>query len=368
MRQMPCDQCGRTLALDEAGMGMCPSCGRAATLPTQALGAMLPAAAGDDAATRPVPPMAGGLLDASRGSRREPSVLDQAAPPSAAPPSSLDALTAPAAPYLAEASPARPHVAADATVARAAAPPLDPTAPLPSGIAAGGEAAAAAGAGKSARRGVVSAVGLLLVLILGVVGVILAANAHLLSGVLGSGPTTVGTVTPVATTGGPPTPPAGFRTFTAADGSYMLAVPNTWTSFHQLAGKADLTVLADPTTKANFNIEAIAGLDDPVTLDVQFIAGLGPAMAGKTGTSSVEGQTAPDQTAVAGVLWTRVAADVTVSAGGQMTVWHVVTLAAQHGGKTLLIAYFAPAVSFDALDDVAFQPMLNSLLLVAPQP
>ncbi len=369
MRQVPCDQCGRTLALDEAGMGTCPSCGRAATLPTQTLAAMFPAE--DDAATRPVPPMAGGLLNAGQGARGEPAALGQGEVPVAPPPLSLDALTAPAAPYEADAAPAREGAAPDTTVARAPAPRLDPTASMPAGAAAGWDRAKAESAGRAARRGIVSAVGLLAVLILSAVGVVLAANTHLLSGVLGGGLTVVGTATTAATAttvAGPPTPPAGFRTFTAADGSYMLAVPKTWSTFHQPEGKADLTLLADPPTKANFDIETIGGLDDPATLDAQFIGGLGPAMAGKTGTSVVEGQTAPDQTVVAGILWTRIAADVMVNAGGQMTVWHVVALAAQHGGRTLLIAYFAPSVNFDALDDVAFQPMLDSLLLVTPQP
>jgi hypothetical protein len=148
----------------------------------------------------------------------------------------------------------------------------------------------------------------------------------------------------------------------------MVSVPNAWGTYYQPVGKVILTLFSDPNTKSNFEIETISGLDDPQNLDDQFINGLGPAMASKTGTSSVSGKSSPDQAPAAGILWTRESADILVTSSRQTTRWRLVTLAAQHGAQTLLIAYFAPAGNFTAVNSAAFQPMLDSLLLVSPQP
>ena len=397
--QVRCEQCGRAFALDRAGMGTCPSCGRAATLPTQTLAALF--SAEDESATRPVPPGAGTVQTSSEGRRQRPDDLIRDDRPTAPPPPPLDALTAPAAPYEAYKPPSLPrsHVpdpspstavpsgSADegvqpyaptpqragpgATSALPSTPRLDPTATLPPGLVPaqiGDGAPSDAKSGRGGRVGlrIVSAVGLLVVLILGVTGAILAANGRLPS-LLGTGPTVAATPTPTGVAG-PPAAPSGFHTYTANDGSYMLSVPNTWDTYSQPVGKVILTLFADPNTKSNFEIETIAGLDDPQNLDDQFINGLGPAMASKTGTSSVSGKSTPDQAPAAGILWTRESADVVVTSSGQTTAWHLVALAAQHGAQTLLIAYFAPGGSFAAVNSVDFQPMLDSLLLVSPQP
>jgi hypothetical protein len=207
---------------------------------------------------------------------------------------------------------------------------------------------------------------LVVVLLLGVAGVVLAANGQLFAA-LGSSPTIATTPTSTGASG-PPAPPSGFHTYHASDGSFMLWVPDPWSDHYQPVGNVNFTLFADPSAKANFEIEAIAGLDDPQNLDDQFIAGLGPVVAGKGGTASAGGKSAPDEVPATGILWTRETADMVVTSVGQTTTWHVVTLAAQHGAQTLLIAYFAPGGSFAALNSADFQPMLDSLLLATPQP
>jgi hypothetical protein len=362
MRQVHCDQCGRGLTLDDAGMGICPSCGWAAALPVDTLAAAFPT--GDDAMTRPVSPAA--------GATRAPTAADRATSP---PPPPLDALTAPATPYSRYEPPSLPRSSGQdapsgsGAVASSGPPPaarLDQTATLPPGLLpADGQRTSGGKPALERRRGrmATSAVGLLVILLLGSAGAILAANGRL-SGLLGGGPTTV--VTPSPTTqSGPRTPPPGFHTYTASDGSFTLWVRDTWATVPVSQRGIDLTLFSHPTTQSNFEIESIPGTPDPTGLDDQFITKLVPLAPGATGTATVSGQTAPDTVPAAGALWTRKSADITVVSAGQTTVWHVVTLAVQHGQKALLIAYFSPSPTFAAVDGTDFQPMLGSLVLAS---
>jgi hypothetical protein len=287
----------------------------------------------DDSTTRPVPELAQELAER----------------PTAPPPPPLDPQTAPAMPYPGEyVPPALPRsggvpalAARDAT----AAPPVS------------------ASASRRAGRGVIaSAITLLVLLIIGASGAVMLANGKL-AGLLGGGTTNVATAAPAT-----PTAASGFRPFASPDGVYRLNVPSTWTSTQVPQSTLTLEVFSNPATQANVNIEVLHASNDPNVVTDEFINQFGPTLANPPGTSggtsALNGPPTADTTPLAGTLWTRKLATITVTKQGQAAVtWQVVALAAQHGQNTVLIAYFAPEAVFASENAAHFTPMLNSLTL-----
>jgi hypothetical protein len=324
MVQARCDTCGRSLVPDQAGGLICPSCGRAAAIPSEVIAATMHST--DDSTTRPVPEFA----------------QDLAERPTAPPPPPLDPQTAPAMPYPGEyVPPALPR--SGGVPAASAAPPAAPP---------------SASASRRAGRGAIaSAITLLVLLIVGASGAVMLANGKL-AGLLGSGTTT--SVSATAT----PTTASGFSPFASPDGVYRLNVPSTWTSTQVPQSTLTLEIFADPATQANVNVEVLHASTDPNVVSDQYINQFGPALAGTGGTSALNGAPTADTTPLAGALWARRTATVTVTKQGQTAVtWQVVAQAVQHGQNTVLIAYFASVAVFATENADHFTPMLNSLTL-----
>jgi hypothetical protein len=366
MRQMRCDQCGRALAPAAATTVVCPSCGYAAIVPSQALsGSAVP---DDDSATRPV--------------RSEPApvpaaVLPSQEMPTSPPPPPLDAQTATAAPLGVYTPPSLPRSRNDApaepipagsdqrddeapstpTALLRGRDPLNDTRPVEGPVAQAG----AASGGKRSRWTFISAVALVIVLALGTSGALLEANGRLNALLAPFLPAAAPTAIPTVTAG-PPPPPAGFTRFTAPDGTYSVDVPANW---HTGNGTANQLVLfTDTTGTVDFEIESLPGLLDPKEVTNDFFAAFGPQSPGAVHA----GPATQDSVPVAGMEWTRTAADVGVVSSGATVSWHLVVLTAQHNGNTLVIGYFAPRNIFPTEDSSHFQVMLGSLMLLSPQP
>ncbi len=350
MVQIRCDQCGRMLAPREPTTVVCPSCGRANVIPSELIAGAFPQA--DDSATRPVPTSA----LASAGPE------ELAERPTSPPPPPRDPQTAPAGPYRGGYVPPSVPRSGGAPFAQADSglptPPRDATAVLPPGAGATGPADATSGRRGLGRWAIVSGTALLVVLLLGSGGVVLVANGTL-GNVFGTGQS------PTATTANTPTTAAlpGFRQFASPDGEFQLKVPESWAAAQQTVSGVSLALFSDPATQANFEIEVVKSSADPASLDAQFINQVGPSLAGASGSSALTGTPAADTTPLAGILWTRQIADVTVTKGGQSVTWEVVALSAQRNQNTLLIAYFAPQAVFTTENATHFVPMLNSLTL-----
>lgn len=407
MRQVRCDQCGREFVAEGMGSGVCPSCGHAVALPPAQAAAALPAM--EDPITRPV-----GLAE---GVAFSPAVTPSslADRPTAPPPPPIDPMTAPAAPYApfeppslprsrAAGDDARPAVEDDsqtrtaldlgagaAPAASGPARPLDPTMTMPPGMmprasTPTGGPARSHGPRRSPRRPpprraprwltVLSAAALLVVLMVGS-GVVVLLSMGRLQGLIGLGAGATATATPQPNApAGPPTATTGFRTYTAADGSYRIDVPINWPDPQNRKPDAthDLTLFYDPTTQSNFEIERIAGggSADPKGTDDLLFTTLANVLAhptsGPAGTATVSGKSLPDDVSAAGSTWTRETADIAVSAGGQTHTLYVVALATVHAQDMYLLVYFAPKASFDAMDAAAFQRMVGSLILLSARP
>jgi hypothetical protein len=324
MAQARCDTCGRALIPDQAGGLICPSCGRAAVIPSEAIVAAVHST--DDSTTRPVPEFAQELAER----------------PTAPPPPPLDPQTAPAIPYPGQYVP--PALPRSGGVPAMAATPQTST-------------SSDRRAGRGATASIIS---LLVLLIIGASGAVMLANGKL-AGLLGGGTTSVATATPAPPT---PTTASDFVPFVSPDGVYRLNVPKTWTSTHVPQSTLSLEVFSDPSTQANVNIEALPSSNDPNTVTDQFINQVGPSLAGSGGSSALTAPATADTTPLAGTLWTRKTATISVTRQGQATVtWQVVALAAQHGANTVLVAYFAPVAVFASENAAHFTPMLNSLTL-----
>jgi hypothetical protein len=330
MAEARCDTCGRALTADQAGGLICPSCGRAAVIPSEAISGAIAATtyATDDSSTRPVPELA----------------RNRAEGPTAPPPPPLDPQTAPAMPYPGEYVP----------------PALPRSGGAPAGIV--GAAPPAPAAARVRRRvgrgGIASAISLLVLLIIGASGAVMLANGKL-GNLLGGGTTSVSTPTPPT-----PTTTGGFTPFASPDGVYRLNVPSAWTSTRVPQSTVTLEIFADPATQANVNIEALPASSDPNVVTDQFVNQVGPSLAGAGGSSALNAPPTADTTPLAGTLWTRKQATVSVTRQGQEAVtWQVVALATQHGANTVLVAYFAPVAVFASENAAHFTPMLNSLTL-----
>jgi hypothetical protein len=311
---------------DQAGGLICPSCGRAATIPSEAIAAAVSAT--DDSTTRPVPEFAQQMAER----------------PTAPPPPPLDPQTAPAMPYPGEyVPPALPRSGGVPAFSASAAPPES------------------ASSGRRGGRGLTaSIVSLLVLLLIGASGAVMLANGKLGSLLGGGGTTSVATPTPAVT----PTTPGGFVPFVSPDGVYRLNVPNTWLSTRVPQSTLSLEVFSDPATQANVNIEVLPASNDPNAATDQFINQVGPSLAGSGGSSSLNAPASADTTPLAGTLWTRKTATISVTRQGQQAVnWQVVALAAQHGQNTVLIATFAPVAVFASENAAHFTPMLDSLRL-----
>jgi hypothetical protein len=284
----------------------------------------------DDSTTRPVPELARELAER----------------PTAPPPPPMDPQTAPAMPYPGEYVP--PALPRSGGVPALAA--RDATAAMP--------ASSASTSRRASRRAIASAITLLVLLLIGASGAVMLANGKLGS-LLGGGTTSVATATPA-----PPTQVSGFTAFASPDGVYRVSVPSTWTSTQVPQSTLTLEVFADPITQANVNIEVLHASSDPNVVTDAFINQIGPVLAGAGGSATLNGPPNADTTPLAGTLWTRKTATVTVTRPGQAAVtWQVVAQAAQHGPNTVLVAYFAPAAVFANENAVHFTPMLNSLTL-----
>jgi hypothetical protein len=219
----------------------------------------------------------------------------------------------------------------------------------------------AATGGKRRPMGVASALALLVVLLLGMAGVVMAANGRLNGLFPNIFPPAHPTPTPSATS----SPPAGFVRYTPPDGVYALDMPATWTSTYD--HEAHLSLLADPLASANFEIEVVPGLLDPAGADGDFLSKLRPALAGSGG-STTAGTSTSDTILLHGLTWTRQTTDVTVTLStGTVTVWHLVVLATQyHQQDTVVLGYFSPQGSFATEESEYFQIMLSSLTLGVP--
>jgi hypothetical protein len=363
MRQVPCDQCGRAVTPGENGTLICPSCGRAAMVPADTYAADL--ASADDPATRPVSPEVAAATSTAAAPPLPPAAQDRPI----APPPPRDPATQPATPYGKHDGkddlPSLPRSHA------AGSPPPDATMPLPPELAAQAGASGDRDAPRK-RSGatLLSAIALLIVLALGSAGAVLAANGRLASllDFVRSTPTPAATATAVPGAG-QPTAPAGFVRYRASDGTFFLDVPAAWT--HQaISGSSHVaTVFSDPTTGANFEIDAAPQTADPAQHDQLALTTLADFLAASSkGTRTITADGPSDALPVAGSLWTRETADIAVAAGGQTATWHVVALSAQHNGSTLLVLYFAPQAVFPHEDAAHFQTMLDSLELVSPGP
>ncbi|HEV2238462.1 MAG TPA: hypothetical protein VGR57_17525 [Ktedonobacterales bacterium] len=335
MAEARCDTCGRALVADQAGGLICPSCGRAAAIPSGAITAAMQSS--DDSTTRPVPEFARELAER----------------PTAPPPPPVDPQTAPAMPYPGEYVP--PALPRSGGVPALAA--RDATAAMPAG-------ADSTGGRRAGRGAIASAITLLVLLLIGASGAVMLANGKLGS-LLGVGTTSVATATPV-----PPTPTAasGFTTYVSPDGVYRLSVPKTWLVTQAPQTTFTATFFADPVTQANVNIEALPPGNDPNEATDRFMSQVGATLANPLGTSggtsALNAPATADTTPLAGTLWTRKTATVSVTRAGQAAVsWQVVALATQHGQNTILIAYFAPLAVFAEENAAHFTPMLNSLTL-----
>jgi hypothetical protein len=333
MAEARCDTCGRALTADQAGGLICPSCGRAVVIPSEAINGAIAATtlSTDDSSTRPVPELAGELAER----------------PTAPPPPPLDPQTAPAMPYPgAYVPPALPRSGGAPAGIVPAAPPAPPAAP------------SASASRRAGWGGIASAISLLVLLIIGASGAVMLANGKL-GNLLGGGTTSVATPTPPT-----PTTTGGFTPFASPDGVYRLNVPSTWTSTRVPQSTVTLEIFADPATQANMNIEALPASSDPGVVTDQFVNQVGPSLAGTGGTATLNAPPTADTTPLAGTLWTRKQATVSVTRQGQSAVtWQVVALATQHGANTVLVAYFAPVAVFANESAAHFTPMLNSLTL-----
>ena len=366
MQQIRCDQCGRLLTPSEVRAGICPSCGRAISAPAEmAATDTLPtsAPADDDSQTRPMPALA--PMPAPASSSPE-------APPTAPPPPPEEALTAPAAPVAEYRPPPRPRATPDANQAPAVASPAsadDRTAAMTPHLAPDASAAPVAaaptgaernGRAKQSRLGWVSALALLIVLVIGSTGALLAANGQL-GALLGTPPSPTATASPTA---GPPPAPAGFTRYTAPD--FTIVYPSGWVKAPQPSG---LVLFTNPGVRANFLVQTFSQVTDPGNLNDSFISGLGPTLLnGAQGKTAISHKTTPATAPLAGTLWTRTEADVAVTSGGKTVTWHVVSLAVAHNQRMYLVSYFATADAFGAQDSAFFEPMTKSLLLVSSQP
>jgi hypothetical protein len=326
MAEARCDTCGRALVADQAGGLICPSCGRAAAIPAEAITTAMRST--DDSSTRPVPEFARELAER----------------PTAPPPPPVDPQTAPAMPYPGAYVP----------------PALPRSGGVPALAARDATAAGAAGGRRAGRGAIASAITLLVLLLIGASGAVMLANGKL-GNLLGGGTTSVATATSAPAT---PTTASGFVPFTSPDGVYRLNVPSTWTSTQVPQSTATLAVFANPATQANVNIEVLRSSNDPNVVTDELINQVGPTLAGSGGSAALNGPPNADTTPLANTLWTRKTASVSVTRQGQVAVeWQVVALAAQHGQNTILIAYFAPVAVFADEYATHFTPMLNSLTL-----
>ena len=176
--------------------------------------------------------------------------------------------------------------------------------------------------------------------------------------------TAVPTATPLPTATPSPTAgianvPAGFTAYQDSSGLYQIVYPTNWVKT-STSGDFGLTTLAgaDSSGHANvFEIEYIKGTSAGAATTVAdtFFSALSNSVHGQ-----VSNKQGPTQVTLAGERWTRESADVTATAAGATQVQHVVVQVATHGGYTFVIAYLAPASSFDATNTSIFTPMLDS--------
>jgi hypothetical protein len=180
-------------------------------------------------------------------------------------------------------------------------------------------------------------VGLLVLLVLGGGGTIVMLLHS------GAAPT----VAPGATQGAS----NGFTKYTDAAGVYSIQVPQDWLT----TGNVALTSIG-PVAQPGVRMEiervevALNGSQDDAA------NGFFTAAASADG-ASVTNRGGPTQVSLAGMQWYQYTGDLTMGSATE----HLVLLAGEHSGDTVLIATFAPQDAFDGDDTKYFQPMLHSL-------
>ncbi|HEX8036094.1 MAG TPA: hypothetical protein VF510_19710 [Ktedonobacterales bacterium] len=360
MRQIPCPMCGRRVTISENSPVPCPSCGVPVSAPT-AEPPVAPILTDDDSATRvaTIPPSEPAPAEAA------PAVVAPAIPvaepptPPSAPLSSLSEVTDP-----------RTQPASPAEVQQVAYPPATPA---PAAVLAAEQAitqtyhatptpqpetlpytpivpAAPQPAQPTSKRNpallIVGAV-VAVVILLGIIGAaVVFANHTIQQPTAQPTSTTAATATSAA--------PVGFIQFTDDGNVYKLNYPSDWKKT-ATSGDFSLTIFTGTPEKLPgvFEVEYFKIKVDPKTVQDTFFTAL--EKSGK-----VTNKQEPTSVSLAGGTWQRVTADV----GTGSTTQHVVSLAANHGQYTLLIAYQAVQVAFDEADTHAFQPMLNSFQFV----
>ncbi|MGZ3582761.1 MAG: hypothetical protein ACXWP6_08510 [Ktedonobacterales bacterium] len=361
IRQIPCPMCGRRVTVSENSPVPCPSCGVPVSAPA-AEPPVAPSLTDDDSATRvatippaePVPAEAAPAVVATAIPVAEPH-----APPSA-PLSPVSEVTDPRTQPISAAEvqqvaypPALPASAAPTpeqpitqtyhptptqqpeTQTQTYAPVVPP---VPQLIVP-----------RSKRNSALVIIGVVVavVVLLGIIGAaVVFANHPLLQSP--AQPTS----TPAATATS--SVPVGFIQFTDAGNVYKVNYPSNWA---KTATSGDLNLALFAGTPAFvpgvFEVEYFKTKADPKTIQDTFFTSLE-----KTG--KVTNKQEPTTVSLAGEPWQRETADVGTGSATQ----HVVSLAANHGQYTLLIAYLATTAAFDSADTQAFQPMLNSFQFV----
>jgi hypothetical protein len=363
MRQIPCPMCGRRVMVSENSPVPCPSCGVPVSAPA-AEPPVAPMPRDDDSATRvaTIPPPEPAPVEAPPAVVAPASLVAEppAAPAAPLPPASevTDPRTQPvstAEVQLAAFPPATPALAAPApeqpiTQTYHATPlqppetqtqpytPVAPPVPQPARPT-------------SKRNPALLIVGVIVavVILLAIIGaaVVFANRAGLLA-VATPMATTAATATATATV------PAGFIQFADDGNVYKLNYPSDWKKT-ATSGDFSLTIFTGTPEKIPgvFEVEYFKTKVDPKTIQDTFFTEL--EKSGK-----VTNKQEPTTVSLAGEAWQRETADIGT---GSMTQ-HVISLAANHGQYTLLIAYLAATPAFDSADAQAFQPMLNSFQFV----
>lgn len=362
IRQIPCPMCGRRVMVGENSPVPCPSCGVPVSAPA-AEPPVAPFPTDDDSATRvatipPAEPAPAGAAPAVIATA--PPAAELPAPPSA-PLSALSGGTDPRTQPVSAAEvqqatypPATPGSAAvpapeqpitqtyNATPTQQPETQTQPYTPVMQPA----QQPAQATSKRNPALLIVGAV-IALVLLLGIIGAaVVFANR------IGPQPPAQPTSTPAATATS--SLPVGFIQFTDAGNVYKVNYPSNWTKT-ATSGDLNLTIFAGTPAfiPGVFEVEYFKTKVDPKTVQDTFFTSLE-----KTG--KVTNKQEPTTVSLAGEKWQSQAADVGTGSATQ----HVVSLAANHGQYTLLIAYLATTAAFDSADTQAFQPMLKSFQFV----
>ncbi|MBA3823350.1 MAG: hypothetical protein H0X24_05500 [Ktedonobacterales bacterium] len=170
---------------------------------------------------------------------------------------------------------------------------------------------------------------------------------------LGATPTPVptATATPLPPTPTVPPAPAGFTTYTAADGSYTIAYPSDWSP--SPAGGADTSAFVSADAQDFF-----VSLSTPGQEPTSKYPSLASAFAGGTGATNVKISTTPTKVILGANTWTKFPGTMTFV----NKAYTIDILGTTHANSTFFIFYFAPTSAFKTVESTDFTVMVTSLV------